>query len=414
MKQLLLLALLLCVQRANCQWTFTYGSETVSEGGSSIIEAHDDGYIVTGAANDIQGVSGDILVVKIDLTGNLVWSKEYNFGEEEEGYAITKTDDGNYLLGAGSFAGTGYLLKLDTFGDSLWSKTYSGVSNQKIRAVKESVNNQIILAMGDRIVCCNSSGDTLWTNDYGNSETISLDTDLLGNIYFPKYFNNSGYIKQGMYKIDSLGNIIVNSIVDQGHTHLPYSSTLTSDNGILTTGSTYDSGEFDLFITRFNSVGDTLWTKYYGNQGKRECGMSVIEIDNGNIVVVGYKENSSSENDAWMLMLDTNGDTIWSRQYGGYENEIASQIKSTLDQGLIFCGSTRTFGNTSVLYDHYNAWVVKTNSDGYASINQIEPSNSKSLIKIVDTIGRETEDKPNTLLIYVYSDGTTKKVYRVK
>jgi hypothetical protein len=36
------------------------------------------------------------------------------------------------------------------------------------------------------------------------------------------------------------------------------------------------------------------------------------------------------------------------------------------------------------------------------------------LIAIVDLMGRETEDKPNTLLIYIFSDGTKKKVFRIE
>jgi hypothetical protein len=39
---------------------------------------------------------------------------------------------------------------------------------------------------------------------------------------------------------------------------------------------------------------------------------------------------------------------------------------------------------------------------------------SKEVVKIIDTMGRETEYKPNTLLIYIYSDGTTEKVCRVE
>lgn len=39
---------------------------------------------------------------------------------------------------------------------------------------------------------------------------------------------------------------------------------------------------------------------------------------------------------------------------------------------------------------------------------------SKKVIRIYDLLGRETEDKPNTLLIYVYSDGTTEKVFRIE
>lgn len=38
----------------------------------------------------------------------------------------------------------------------------------------------------------------------------------------------------------------------------------------------------------------------------------------------------------------------------------------------------------------------------------------KTLMKIVDSMGRETEDKPNTLLIFIYSDGTKKKVFRIE
>jgi hypothetical protein len=41
-------------------------------------------------------------------------------------------------------------------------------------------------------------------------------------------------------------------------------------------------------------------------------------------------------------------------------------------------------------------------------------SKHAELIKIADQMGRETEDKPNTLLLYIFSDGTTKKVFRVE
>ena len=60
--------------------------------------------------------------------------------------------------------------------------------------------------------------------------------------------------------------------------------------------------------------------------------------------------------------------------------------------------------------------------DVYLSIDPIvcngnvgieEPSMPiRQLMKVVDILGRETEDKPNSFLIYIYSDGTTEKVYR--
>jgi hypothetical protein len=49
------------------------------------------------------------------------------------------------------------------------------------------------------------------------------------------------------------------------------------------------------------------------------------------------------------------------------------------------------------------------------SINTLTSDDmTRCLIKIVDYLGRETELKPNTPLIYIYSDGTAEKVFRVE
>ena len=63
--------------------------------------------------------------------------------------------------------------------------------------------------------------------------------------------------------------------------------------------------------------------------------------------------------------------------------------------------------------------VKNANSDDLHLVNcdllestELQP-NEKKLIRIVDIMGRDTEDKPNTVLIYIYNDGNTEKVFRV-
>lgn len=51
--------------------------------------------------------------------------------------------------------------------------------------------------------------------------------------------------------------------------------------------------------------------------------------------------------------------------------------------------------------------------EAFSGITELN-SSQRSLLRIVDLMGRETEPKPNTLLIYVYSDGTVEKVLRVE
>lgn len=47
-------------------------------------------------------------------------------------------------------------------------------------------------------------------------------------------------------------------------------------------------------------------------------------------------------------------------------------------------------------------------------INEFTNTSKKSIARIVDLMGRETDNKSNTLLIYIYSDGTTEKVFRLE
>jgi uncharacterized protein (TIGR02145 family) len=60
-----------------------------------------------------------------------------------------------------------------------------------------------------------------------------------------------------------------------------------------------------------------------------------------------------------------------------------------------------------------NGFSVRCVKGSSVGIYQL-PTENKNLIKISDLMGRETEFKPNTVLIYVYSDGTTERVLQVE
>lgn len=69
--------------------------------------------------------------------------------------------------------------------------------------------------------------------------------------------------------------------------------------------------------------------------------------------------------------------------------------------------------NTSYILDDWGNVTVSESCDCFTS-SLTELSNTpKQLLKIVDLIGRETTFKPNTPLIYIYSDGTTEKVFKM-
>jgi hypothetical protein len=73
---------------------------------------------------------------------------------------------------------------------------------------------------------------------------------------------------------------------------------------------------------------------------------------------------------------------------------------------------------TGATYSYYYVDDVCVSNDslsclGNVGIKEISQG-KKEIIRIVDPMGRETEDRPNTVLIYIYSDGTTEKMFRVE
>lgn len=57
------------------------------------------------------------------------------------------------------------------------------------------------------------------------------------------------------------------------------------------------------------------------------------------------------------------------------------------------------------------AFLCDTNNP--LEINELKNQDDKEVVKIVDLLGRETAFKPNTPLIYIYSDGTMERVFKI-
>lgn len=80
-----------------------------------------------------------------------------------------------------------------------------------------------------------------------------------------------------------------------------------------------------------------------------------------------------------------------------------------------FLDNLKMSGNIGLpnFMDSYLYYPFKEICD-VASIEESKLSKKRKLIKVVDLMGRETEEKPNTILLYIYDDGTSEKRYRVE
>ena len=73
-------------------WARAYGT-TLNDNANSIQQTSDGGYIITGFTT-LTGGNIELLVLKLDSTGNILWQKTYGSTGEDCGNSIQKTIDG--------------------------------------------------------------------------------------------------------------------------------------------------------------------------------------------------------------------------------------------------------------------------------------------------------------------------------
>jgi hypothetical protein len=100
-----------------------------------LVQEADGSLVILGTMNnqtfvDSQLVSGAsyIYVLKIDASGDQIWSRTYGSGDIE-GFDITRSPDGGYAIAGDLLMGSrrfscGYLLQVDSNGDKLWDASY--------------------------------------------------------------------------------------------------------------------------------------------------------------------------------------------------------------------------------------------------------------------------------------------------
>ena len=122
----------------------------------------------------------------------------------------------------------------------------------------------------------------------------------------------------------------------------------TSDGGYVITGIiTLFNGNGDMYLIKLDANFDTLWTRAYGG-ASAEGAVSVNETTDGGLFVFGGTSSFGEGNSAfYAVRTDGNGDTLWTRTYGGYALESSSAAQQTSSGGFLMVGSTTSYGQGS-------------------------------------------------------------------
>ncbi len=132
------------------------------------------------------------------------------------------------------------------------------------------------------------------------------------------------------------------------------------DGGFVAVGFTTSkgSGGRDVWVTRLNDQGRVVWDASYGGPGD-EIGTAVIPTAGGLAVCGHTTSEGEGEEDALLLLLDTDGNELSMRTYGGGRSETATAVLEAVDGGFLIAASTGTFGD-----GNSNYYLIRTDSNG--------------------------------------------------
>ncbi len=357
-------------------WTRFYGG-LQHDIGRDIKLTDDGGYIITGSTRSYNDhLTEDIYLIKTDSNGDIQWRRTFGEnGSDDIGCSVITTNDGGYAIAGDGFSN---LLKTNSSGGQRWS--FQADDHRIImRSGIQLTNGNYVVAgyiwgsSSGRLFKLDSGGDKIDELYIGDSLTCVIkDSDSTFVVTGCNRYTEWGrvYNYGHIFKYDTSGHRLwrYTSMYDQYYYAFFYSASQTSDGGYIISGAHGRDGNKSMLITKTDSSGNAEWFSICGGTDDDRAYSSIQTMDGG-YVVVGYTESFGAGNkDAYILKLDQNGDTLWTRVYGGSNNDVAYAVKETADRNYIVAGKSASFSQ----YSCYDVWLMKI--EGFSPVSvQIIP-----------------------------------------
>jgi hypothetical protein len=373
--------------------------------GSRVLQMDDGGYLVASITESFGAGSRDIYLIRTNVYGDTLWNKTFGGTGSEQPNAMIKTNDGDIIIaGETSSYGAGstdcYLLKLNQNGDTLWTRTYGGANEDGACDVIQTSDNGFILvgysstftsAFGSvYVVKINSAGDTIWTKSYEKS-TANIGSSII-QLADDGYFIVGQTLQPGQLqtsdcyfiRTDAQGDTLWTKTYG-GNNYDGAFQCYDCGDGLIISGTTksFGTGNNDIFLSKFDYYGNSIWYKTYGGINSDYGGSFSLTNDNGYIITGRTESFGAGNQDMYLIKTNSIGDTLWTKTFGGNSTEWGGCVKQTSDNGYIVVGNTNSYGNG------YDVYLVKTNADGFSSIDENATSNnSKITVRPNPSIGK--------------------------
>jgi uncharacterized repeat protein (TIGR01451 family) len=279
-----------------------------------------DGSIMILGNTSTGGLGGDdILLVKLDPSGTLLWSKAYGGASNERAISIHKTLDNGYIIGGNTNSyptGTNnlYLFKTDSLGNVIWNQVIGSTNNTATQ-------------ISDIVTLSDTS--YIFTGIYdgfpSTSNSFIARIDKMGTLQWMKTYTSfsGGSGQEGFFFLKQVGNTIFASGESRSLQQL---------------GGTYDG-----LLLNLDFDGNVNWAKIYGGSGN-DWLFKMENVSGSNLKIACWTTSTFFGGyDMGILEIDTLGAVINFDVFGSSSDENFKYISNTPEGGIIFSGQTNGF-----------------------------------------------------------------------
>ena len=365
------------------EWIQYYGSYDTNDCANSVAQTSDGGYVLAGYIYGwpVWPYGYDALLVRTDSNGNKLWNMSYGASGYDVACAVVQTSDGGFVFAghSSSYSSSGdydfWLVKTSSAGNMVWSKTYAGTNiasnHDECYCMIQTSDGGFLLggragwkALGLAwLVKTDSTGNKVWDKTYSETGAYGAAFSIVQTSDGGYAFVGNGYF----VKTNSIGN--VQWVKTPGAV---YSLVKTSDGGYALLGITAPSPGDECFtLYKTDSNGNPVWESVPGPSGESEA-KSLVQTSDGGYALAGitYDLGTTPLNgDGYLVKTDKDGVHEWWNYYGGvpFQDEIDCVIK-TSDGGLALTGMVNhdvilvklaaTYSVTIWGWDYIGGWWV--------------------------------------------------------
>lgn len=375
--------------------------------------SHNDGDIPASCYQD-SAFNQHSWIIKTDSNGNVIWSKCYNTcGSISD---LENVDSTNFIF-LGTTCDWGYSSMhygiIDTSGNSgTFNYSYGGPGANVLGYSVSKRSDNSYWGVG-------TTNDTFGHGAYDGFalffDSLTASSFFYGGSYYDEFlkvirlhdnnfllvgstFSSDGDVTSNhgsgdwwVVKIDSMGTILWQKTYGGSSWDAAFSAVEFSNHQIAIAGWTMSndgdvagnhSSNLDAWIIMIDSTGNIIWQRCMGGLGG-DAAYAVCKDSNERLIIgasAGSNDGDVSGNhntslpDFWIVKMDTTGNIVGSKCFGGSSAEYLYDIKC-LPNGLICVGSTETDNDGDVTGHHYSVnmldmWTLRIDADFSTSISQ--------------------------------------------